>query len=174
MAKFTLEQRMKAVIDITEHHMSHTTVARMMGCNHEVVRRWLKRYEQFGVEGLVLKHGTYTGEFKQHVVEYMHKNRLSIFETAVVFGVPSTSTVGKWVNTYDEEGPQALYRDNRGRKKTMSADKQKKDKMNKEKVNTENSEDLIAEIERLRMENAYLKKLNALVQERIARENGKK
>ena len=34
-------------------------------------------------------------------------------------------------------------------------------------------EDLIAEIQRLRMENEYLKKLRALVQERINRENGK-
>ena len=32
-------------------------------------------------------------------------------------------------------------------------------------------EDLIAENQRLRMENEYLKKLNALVQERIKREN---
>ena len=34
-------------------------------------------------------------------------------------------------------------------------------------------EDLIAEVQRLRMENEYLKKLRALVQERIDRENGK-
>ena len=35
-------------------------------------------------------------------------------------------------------------------------------------------EDLIEEVQRLRMENEYLKKLNALVQERIKRENKKK
>ena len=34
-------------------------------------------------------------------------------------------------------------------------------------------EDLIAEVQRLRMENEYLKKLRALVQKRIDRENGK-
>jgi len=36
------------------------------------------------------------------------------------------------------------------------------------------AEDLIEEVQRLRMENEYLKKLNALVQERIKRENKKK
>jgi transposase len=56
----------------------------------------------------------------------------------------------------------------------MSSDKPKKEKMSKKKPNTDTQEDLLAEIERLRMENAYLKKLNALVQERIARENGRK
>jgi transposase len=174
MAKFTYEQRMKAVKDMTEKHMSHRTVAKMLGCNHEVVRRWLKLYEQFGVDGLIMKHGTYTGEFKQHVVEYMYENNLSAFETAVLFGIPGNNTIGKWEHIYDKEGPQALHRENRGRKKNMTSDKPKKEKMNKEKLNTETQADLIAEIERLRMENAYLKKLNALVQERIARENGKK
>ena len=47
------------------------------------------------------------------------------------------------------------------------------DKPTKKKLSKETEEDLIAEVQRLRMENEYLKKLNALVQERIARENGK-
>lgn len=169
MAKFTYEQRMKAVVDVIERHMSCRAVGKLLGCDDELVRRWVKRYEQCGVNGLTLKHGTYAGEFKQHVVEYMHENHLSIIETAVLFGIPSSTTLGKWEHIYYEEGPQALYRDNRGRKKNMPSDKPKK-----EKLNAETQEDLIAEIERLRMENAYLKKLNALVQERIARENGKK
>jgi transposase len=169
MAKYTYEQRMKAVLDVTEKHMSCKAVGKILGCGEVHVRRWVKRYEQFGIEGLTLKHGTYTGEFKQHVVEYMHENHLSIFETATLFGIPTDVTVGKWERIYYEEGPGALYRDNRGRKKNMSSDKPKKEKLNKAV-----EEDLIAEVQRLRMENAYLKKLNALVQERIAQENGKK
>jgi transposase len=56
----------------------------------------------------------------------------------------------------------------RGRKSKMNSDKPTKKKLSKE-----TEEDLIAEVQRLRMENDYLKKLQALVQERIARENGK-
>lgn len=174
MAKYTYEQRMKAVLDVTEYHMSCGAVGKILGCGHEHIRRWVKRYEKYGIEGLILKHGTYTGEFKQHVVEYMHENHLSISETAVLFGIPHATTVGKWEHKYCEEGPQALHRENRGRKKNMTSDKPKKEKLNREKLSSETQENLIAEIERLRMENAYLKKLNALVQERIARENGKK
>lgn len=175
MAKYSYEQRLQAVLDVTEKHMSCRAVGELLGCGETHVRRWVKRYEQFGIEGLHLKHGTYTGEFKQHVVEYMHENHLSIFETSTLFGIPTDVTVGNWERIYYEEGPQALHRDNRGQKKNMSSDKAEKVKSNNKVVlDKEVEEDLIAEVQRLRMENAYLKKLNALVQERIARENGKK
>lgn len=175
MAKFTYEQRMKAVLYVIEKQMSFGSAGKLLGCDKELVRRWVKRYEQFGVEGLTLKHGTYAREFKQHVVEYMHENHLSIFDTAVLFGIPDNGTVAKWERIYYEEGPHALYRDNRGRKKNMASDKSKKEKPDKKTaLNNQVEEDLIAEVQRLRMENAYLKKLNVLVQERIARENGKK
>jgi len=169
MAKYSVEQRIKAVMDVLEKHMSCESVGKLLGCGKSQVQRWLKRYEQFGIEGLMLKHGTHTGKFKQHVVEYMHQNHLSIFEAAALFGIPSDTTLAKWERIYYEEGPQGLYRDNRGRKKDMQSKKPKNPKLKKE-----TEEDLIAEVQRLRAENAYLKKLNALVQERIARENGKK
>ena len=51
-----------------------------------------------------------------------------------------------------------------GKKKPVSQNKD---------LSEETKEDLIAEVQRLRMENEYLKKLRALVQERIDRENGK-
>lgn len=75
------------------------------------------------------------------------------------FGIPSDATVGKWERIYWEEVPQALYKGNRGRKNKIM-----KDKINKPKMDEQVEEDLIAEVQRLRMENEYLKKLNALVQ----------
>ena len=54
-----------------------------------------------------------------------------------------------------------MYEERRGRPQKM------KFKENKKKLNKDIEEDLIAENQRLRMENEYLKKLNALVQERI-------
>ena len=47
-------------------------------------------------------------------------------------------------------------------------------KSRKKKLSKETENDLIEEVQQLRMENEYLKKLNALVQERIKRENKKK
>jgi transposase len=169
MAKYSYEQRLEAVLNVVEKHMSCRAVAELLGTGHEHIRRWVKRYEVFGVEGLLLKNGSYDGQFKINVIEYMHTNHLSISETSVIYGIPSDVSVGKWERIYYKKGPQALLMDNRGRKRIND-----KTKISKPKLNKKIEEDLIAENQRLRMENAYLKKLNALVQERIQRENGKK
>jgi len=141
--------------------MSCMAAAKMLGTAKEHVRRWVRRYEEYGTEGLLLKSGSYTGEFKIKVIEYMYANHLSISETAVIFKIPTDVTVGNWGRTYTEEGREALLRDNRGRKKMKDKNKPKQSKVNKEA-----NEDLIAEVQRLRMEVDYLKKLNALVQQK--------
>ena len=167
MAKYSYEEKLEAVIRVIEEGMSCKASARILGTAEEHLRRWVMRYRQFGAEGLLLRHGSYDGNFKVSVIEYMHEKHLSLAQTAAKFGIPQDATVGKWERIYYEEGPLGLYRDNRGRKPKMSSDKPKK------KLNQQTEEDLIAEIQRLRMENEYLKKLQALVRDRIARENGK-
>ena len=169
MAKYSYEQKLQAVLDVEENHLSFKEAGKKICVDKGSVQKWVKLYREFGTEGLLIKHGSYDGQFKIKVIEYMHAYHLSIREAAAKFGIPAFSTVGEWEHIYYEEGPQALFRDNRGRKKFMNSSKPKKSKLDK-KI----EEDLIAENQCLRMENAYLKKLNALVQERIQRENGKK
>ena len=99
----------------------------------------------------------YTPEFKIKVVETMHREKLSYRETARQFDI-SNSRVTAWERIYLEEGAEGLYAERRGRKSTGRPPKIKKE------------ENLIAEVQRLRAENAYLKKLNALVAERVRQE----
>lgn len=74
----------------------------------------------------------------------------------------------KWERSYYEHGPEGLLISvPRGRPSKNMNQKEKKE------LSEQTKEDLIAEVQRLRMENEYLKKLRALVQERIDRENGK-
>ena len=169
MSKYSNELKMEIVKYVTEKNHSQGEAVRKYGMCKSQIQRWLYLYEHHGAEGLLMKKFTYDGQFKINVIEYMHTNNLSFMETAGKFGIPSHSTVMTWERIYYEEGREALFRDNRGRKRMYNENACKKPKLDK-KV----KEDLIAENQRLRMENAYLKKLNALVQERIQRENGKK
>ncbi|MCQ2567377.1 MAG: helix-turn-helix domain containing protein [Mogibacterium sp.] len=76
--------------------MSCKSSAKILGTGREHVRRWVMRYEMHGPEGLLLHNGTYTGEFKQHVIEYMHEQKISASETAVVFKIPQDHQVLNW------------------------------------------------------------------------------
>ena len=108
----------------------------------------------------------YTGEFKQMVVETMQEEKLSYSETIRQFKIADHNAVQKWERIYLEEGPKELYKERRGR--ACSADGTRKGRP--PKFDKKIEEDLIAENQRLRAENDYIKKLNALVLQRERRE----
>ena len=107
----------------------------------------------------------YTGEFKQKVIETMVREKLSYKEAARQFDVSQDTVVAKWERIYLEEGPEGLYIERRGRGSKGRPPK---------KLKPEVEEDLLAEVQRLRAENAYLKNLNALVAERVRQERKQK
>ena len=108
----------------------------------------------------------YSGEFKQEVIETMAREKLSYSEAARRFDVSHHHLIALWERVYREKGAEGLYVDRRGgsRKKSSTA----------KTVKPEGEEDLLAEVQRLRAENAYLKKLNALVAERVRQERNQK
>jgi transposase len=111
----------------------------------------------------------YEGEFKQNVVEDMRNNRLSQGETGAKYHI-SRSMIQNWERIYLEEGMEALYMERRGRASAVSGTRRGRPPKLDKKV----EEDLIAENQRLRAEVDYLKKLNALVSERVQREKRRK
>ena len=108
-------------------------------------------------------------EFKLSVILDMRENHLGVCETERKYNIQH-SVILKWERIFLEEGAEGLMKERRGR--TSAANEIQKGRPPKFDKKVE--EDLIAENQRLRMENEYLKKLNALVRERIQRENKKK
>ena len=102
----------------------------------------------------------YSGEFKQMVVETMMREKLSYREAAKQFDIPDHHSVANWERIYLVEGAEGLYIERRGRGS----------KGRPTEFPKQIEEDLLAEVQRLRAENAYLKKLHALVQERERRQ----
>jgi transposase len=100
---------------------------------------------------------TYSGEFKQLVIEDMRNNHLSQRETARKYEI-GLSVVQNWERIYFEEGSKGLYIERRGRSSNKDG--------RPIKLRPEIENDLIAENQRLRMENEYLKKLNALIHQK--------
>ena len=101
----------------------------------------------------------YTGEFKLLVVKDMIDSNLDYQETIAKYNIKSSTQLKNWERIYLEEGPEGLFKERRGKK--TGGNKGRHPKLEKKL-----EENLIEEVQRLRAEVAYLKKLNALVQER--------
>ena len=105
----------------------------------------------------------YSGEFKRKVVEHMRTEHLSYSETSRIYEINSHHRIQEWERIYLEEGPAGLQIERRGKGSKGGSGRPPR-------LDAKVEADLIAEVQRLRMENDYLKKLNALVQERERRE----
>lgn len=105
----------------------------------------------------------YTPEFKKIVIETMLAEKLSYRETARRFEVSNHHRIQDWERIYLMDGAEGFAVERRGRGS----------KGRPRKLPKEVEEDLLAEVQRLRAENEYLKNLQALVLER-ERHQGKK
>lgn len=90
----------------------------------------------------------YTPEFKKLVVETMQEEKLSYSETCRRFEVNSRDRIKSWERIYLEEGAEGLAIERRGRCSKGRPPKQ---------LPKQVEEDLLAEVQRLRAENDYLK-----------------
>ena len=98
------------------------------------------------------------------VVETMKKEHLSIYATMQEFGINDHKIIERWEQIYLTEGPEGLAIERRGRGSTGRP----------KKLPKEVEEDLLAEVQRLRAENDYLKNLQALVLEDERRQRRKR
>lgn len=98
----------------------------------------------------------YTAEFKKQVVETMQKEKLSCCETARQFGISDHKRVAAWERIYMTEGPEGLAIERRGRGGKCRKQLPKKAE-----------EDLLAEVQRLRAENEYLRQYRTTATIRI-------
>ena len=109
-------------------------------------------------------HKRYTAEFKKLVIETMLKEELSYSETCRRFAVDNISVVRNWERIYLTEGPEIFSVERRGGRRIRPP----------KELPKQAEEDLLAEVQRLRAENEYLKKLQALVLEDERRRHKKR
>ncbi len=98
-------------------------------------------------------------------VETMKKEHLSIYEAMQELGINDLKIIERWERIYLEEGPERVALERRGRSSKGRPPKQLPKLV---------EEDLLAEVQRLRAENDYLKNLHALVLEDERRQRRKR
>ncbi|MED3562816.1 IS3 family transposase [Bacillus xiapuensis] len=159
MVKLSSEEKIQAVRQYLNGNEGGKTIANSIGVHPSILHQWIKQYEIVGEDAFKKRYTSYPVQFKLDVLNYMNEQGTSIRETAALFNIPSYETVRKWKVAYETEGMDALESKKKGRT-SMKKDQQKQ---TKKVAPAEGSiEALQAEIERLRMENAYFKKVECL------------
>ncbi|MBU8919068.1 IS3 family transposase [Bacillus sp. FJAT-29953] len=155
MSKFNTEEKIEAVIRYQQGLEGVKSIAKSIGVHHTVLLNWIKQYEHHGVDAFIKPYTSYTTEFKLDVLNYIKETGTSIREAAAIFNIATHSTVQKWQKSFELQGIDALKPTKKGRPAM-------KKETNKPQPVEGSEEALRAEIERLRMENAYFKKVEGL------------
>ncbi len=130
------------------------------------VRRWARIYDSLGEAGL--EHGRPTPDIDQRLELIKRvENGESYSSVSFSAGIEPDLLI-RWHKIYRESGIDGLQSLKRGK---PPMDKKKPEQ---KKDSEKTREELLEELEYVRAENEYLKKLSALVQERKAREQKKK
>jgi transposase len=164
MTKFDERFKRSVVKQCASGKLTYAAVARRNGVSVSMVKLWVATHKRQGSEGLRKKFDHYDAAFRLRVLKRMWKNHWSYIETAIAFGIRSAGCLAVWERCYHSGGIDALKPRTRGRPPKMP-DFPASPTPTTSDDESRSKKDLLAEIDQLRMENAYLKKLEALVQE---------
>jgi transposase len=163
MSKYTEQFKLAVVKQYLAGASGFQFLAKQHGVPYSMVRKWVGLFRQHGADGLRKKFSHYDADFKLSVLQHMWANELSYGETAAVFNIRHHAAVGVWERCYHTGGIDALMPRRRGRPTKMPSPQDTKPPLPVDD-SERTHEELVAEVNQLRMEVAYLKKLRALVQ----------
>lgn len=164
MSKYSNEFKLKVVNAYLLGEGGAGTIANKYNVARTCVQQWVAQYELTGSFTKPTRH--FSGEFKLKVLNYQQEHHLSDLQTALIFGITNQGTICAWRKKYITGGTEALFQ-KQGRRSKMPKKSLIPNKPREEWTKDE-------ELAYLRMENEYLKKLTALIQEDKQREKDSK
>jgi len=164
MSKYSDELKLQIVKEHQELKLGAKSLQKKYGIHHSLINQWISQYELTG--NFTKPNRNYSGEFKLKVLNYQQEHHLSDPQTALIFQIPGQGTICAWRKKYITGGTEALFQ-KQGRRSNMPKKSLLPNKPREEWTKDE-------ELAYLRMENEYLKKLTALIQEDKQREKDSK
>lgn len=138
------------------------------------LRNWISRYEALGIEGVRRKRReAYDVEFKMKVLQKVKVDGLSHRQAGALFNIRRFSSIGDWERAYDKDGIGGLMPNYSRRRDQKVVSHAPEPPCDSEGSEIPSREELLKELEALRTENAFLKKLKALVQTQAKSAPGK-
>ena len=184
--KLSLEEKYEIIRLYNEQRLSLHQIAKKYNVMYSLIYTLINRYKCHGISSL--KHPSnsrkYSADFKLMIIKEVYEGK-SKTSLAAEYNLPGPGTIVSWMHKYEELGYNGLISKRKGRpKRNMNPEKEEKIKVDNSSPLTDSER---AEFEELKrqysilkkekelsdMENEFLKKLDALVQERLKRERKK-
>lgn len=170
MAKYSADLKLRLVQAYESRQLSAVEISEQFGVSARMLLSWYQRFQYHGVAAFTKKHSYYDAKFKLHVLQYQQQYRLSGHETVAVFNIRGGSgVVSHWRQQYDLGGRRALEPKPKGRPAKMPPTNSLRSKKRLATSLTPEQrriKELEARLEYLEAENDYLKKLDALLQQK--------
>lgn len=167
MTKYDLPFKIKLVQAYLSGQSGYRLIADTYGVDISQLRYWVASYQHHGVSGLDNKRGAYSDEFKQQVLRHIAREGLSDRQAAALYNIRSIGTIGKWRRQYNTTGESwALKPPHKGGTQMKMPTKHLPKTPASDETRTQ--QELLDELAYLRAENAYLKKLRALIEAKQA------
>lgn len=165
MAKYSVELKLYLVKSYASGQLGFSEIHEEFGVPNRMLLNWYQRFKYHGIEAFSKKHSHYDADFKLRVLNHQQTHQLSAHETVAFFNIRGGSgVVSRWRRQYDLGGIRALEPKPKGRQSTM------KQPNKKDRTAGTPEQKRIKELEEkllyLEAENAYLKKLDALLQKK--------
>jgi len=165
MSKYSEAFKRRVVEFFRDGERSYKDVAAEFGIDHSTVRKWIAIHAAHGLAGLAKKFSHYDADFKLSVLRRMWDDGLSRRQTAAIFNLRNAGCLSDWERRYERGGIEALAPRRKGRPRSMPEPPPETPGSSLPPDDDAKSrEELLAELNYLRMENAYLKKLEALTE----------
>ena len=161
--KLTYEQKLQMCLD-HKNGLGYRTISRKYSIPRRRFEYIWHLYERFGASSLIHKSIKWSSSQKEEAVKRVLSGE-SFNSVALDIGLTTNSTLVRWLKEYKQNGYTIVER-KRGRPPMNKSSTNKKESLTQE----EYLKQLEKENLELRIENEYLKKLDALVQKRKAQQ----
>lgn len=169
MAKLTDDDKLNIIIKY-EAGVKTSKIANEYGINVSGINRIMHRYRKYGIDGITVKHTKrmFSEAFKCEVLNHVDAGE-TIDSIALMYNMDH-STINNWIRKRKENRAETVYNNSsEGICYTMAANETKDDNLSTPLTDEERKEliELRKKNKELEMENEILKKLKALVQQRM-------
>jgi transposase len=164
MSKYSEQFKLAIVNQYSLGKAGFKQIASEHSLPHSTVRRWVGLHREHGTDGLAKKFSHYSAKFKLSVLQRMWDDELSYVQVAAAFNIRNAGCLSHWERCYHRGGLDALAPRTRGRPKKMPIIHTTEPPESLPDPAGRTRDELVAEVNQLRMEVAFLKKLEALVQ----------